>query len=168
MIDNRHERILHLPQTQAAPLLDQLASPEDLLWPAEHWPAMRFDGPLRVGARGGHGPIRYFVEEYQPGRRLTFRFTAPSGFVGQHGLTLEPLTEGTCRLSHWLRMDVSVVGWLQWHLVFRPLHDALVEDALDRGAHTAGARWSVYVRLLRTALKLVRPRPGRFHARRMP
>lgn len=44
---------------------------------------------------------------------------------------------------------------LAWPLAFRPLHDAVLEDALDRaGLATTGrvarpARWSPYVRFLR-------------------
>ena len=40
----------------AGRLLDGLSAADDRLWPKDRWPAMRFDRPLKVGARGGHGP----------------------------------------------------------------------------------------------------------------
>ncbi|MFB6520879.1 hypothetical protein [Streptomyces sp. NPDC056401] len=95
---NVHERILRA---------------DDRLWPHGSWPAMRLDPCLSVGAKGGHGPIRYTVSAYEPGVRVS------------------------------------------WPLVFRWLHDALAEDALDRaepacsGTVARPARWSPYVRLLR-------------------
>ncbi|UNO43730.1 DUF2867 domain-containing protein [Streptomyces sp. MST-110588] len=39
---------------------------------------MRFDRPLGVGAYGGHGPVRYRVSAYDPGRRIRFDFTSPA------------------------------------------------------------------------------------------
>jgi len=76
-VRNVHERVLDVPACDLAVLLDGLASPDDALWPRHLWPAMKFDRPLQVGAVGGHGPIRYTVEAYEPGRRIRFRFTAP-------------------------------------------------------------------------------------------
>jgi hypothetical protein len=51
---------------------------------------------------------------------------------------------------------------LSWPLVFRPLHDALLEDALDNaerqvtGRLQLPARWSPYVRALRRILAVAR------------
>ncbi len=39
-----------------------LSSDNDLVWPKEHWPGMKLDKGLVLGARGGHGPIGYFFE----------------------------------------------------------------------------------------------------------
>ena len=83
-----HERVVARPIDEVGGLLDSLATPRDRLWPRETWPAMRFDRPLAVGARGGHGPIRYEVIEYDPGVRVRFRFTGPSGFDGFHEFCL--------------------------------------------------------------------------------
>jgi hypothetical protein len=55
---------------------------------------MRFDRPLAVGAIGGHGPIRYVVEAYDPGAMIRFRFTRPAGFDGVHGFTVVTRDEG--------------------------------------------------------------------------
>lgn len=141
------------PETLGA-LLDTLASDGDLIWPAEHWPRMRFDRPLGVGATGGHGPIRYFVEAYEPGQSIVFRFTAPRGFDGSHTFMVERLERGA-RLTHLLVMDTSMRATLPWTVLYRPLHDALVEEALDRAADAVGEApaappWSWYVRLLRS------------------
>lgn len=116
---------------------------------------MRFDRPLQVGAVGGHGPIRYDVEEYSTGRLVQFRFTGPQGFHGSHRFEATTVPGGRSRLRHVLEMDTSGFARISWPLVFRPLHDALVEDALDRAEVSLGsppiesAQWSWYVRMLR-------------------
>jgi len=114
---------------------------------------MQFDGPLAVGAAGGHGPIRYTVEEYAPGSSIRFRFTGPSGFDGFHKLELEDRRTQTI-LRHRLEMETSDAAIIFWPLLFRPLHDALVEDALTTAQISLGlagqiVKWSLFVRLLR-------------------
>lgn len=154
MIRNVHRRPLAIGLEDAAPLLDRLASGQELLWPPG-WPPMRFDGELRVGARGGHGPIRYTVLSVAPGRRVWFRFTGPPGFRGGHGLELASDGPGRSVLTHRLEMDLSGKAFLTWPLLFRPLHDALVEEAMDRaeawsrGVPAPPPRRSLWVRLLR-------------------
>jgi len=68
------------------------------------WPAMQLDRPLGVGASGGHGPIRYRVEVYEPSRQVTFRFTAPQGFDGTHTFEVEPVGTDQTRLRHKVEM----------------------------------------------------------------
>ncbi len=80
-----HERKLDASPAEVGALINSLASPRDLLWPRDMWPRMEFDGPLGVGATGGHKPIRYSVEAYQPGQSIRFRFLGPKGFDGFHG-----------------------------------------------------------------------------------
>lgn len=160
-VRNVHHRTLPTSLDAAGALIDGLASDGDRLWPRERWPAMRFDGPLAVGARGGHGPVRYTIQAYEPGRSILFRFSAPAGFVGTHGFSVESAGNGRVRLAHTLDMVAVGPARLSWPLVFRPLHDALLEDALDKaerslGGQPAGARWSLYVRALR---RLLRRRP---------
>jgi hypothetical protein len=52
-------------------------------------------------------------------------------------------------------MRLSGVALLSWPLMFRWLHDALIEDALDRAEATVTSRplqerrWSLLVRFLR-------------------
>lgn len=154
---NVHERVLVATPAEVGALLDRLASREDGIWPRDRWPAMRFDRPLGVGAVGGHGPVRYNVEDYQPGRSVRFRFTAPRGFLGTHGYEIEERA-GETLLRHVLKMRTEGPALLTWPLMFRPMHDALIEDSLDRAERSLGReparpnRWSARVRLLRRAL----------------
>lgn len=92
---------------------------------------MVLEGPLSEGPRGGHGPIRYHVIAYEPGRRARFAFDGPRGFDGFHEFVLEPQGPGTT-LRHSLWMDASLPARLKWRLYLRPLHDALIEDALSK------------------------------------
>jgi hypothetical protein len=155
MVLNIHTRDLHTSRDAVGVLLDSLASNQDLLWPRDRWPAMRFDCPLQVGAVGGHGPIRYCVEMYEPGRAILFRFTGSRGVHGTHGFEIKDSAPGMVCLEHRLSMRVSGVALLSWPLMFRWLHDALIEDALDRAEATVTSRplqerrWSLWVRFLR-------------------
>lgn len=156
-VRNVHQRTLVASPEEVGALLDTLASPDDALWPKDQWPAMRFDRPLGVGAVGGHGPIRYTVEAYEPGRWIRFRFTAPAGFLGTHAFNVVPMSGDQTALRHTIAMRVQ--GWavVSWPVFYRPLHDALLEDVLDRAERTLGqvprgARWSPWVRLLRSVL----------------
>ncbi len=74
---NIHERELGANHEQVGALIDSLASEDDRLWPGHSWPRMKFDRPLSIGATGGHGPIRYFIEGYKPGKFIKFCFTNP-------------------------------------------------------------------------------------------
>ncbi|MDT0329982.1 SRPBCC family protein [Nocardiopsis lambiniae] len=156
-VHNVHRRRLTASPAEVGALLDGLASDTDGLWPTDHWPAMRLDRPLGVGAAGGHGPVRYTVVEYTPGERVRFRFSAPRGFDGFHELTVVPEPDGGAVLGHLLRMRARGPALLTWPLLFRPFHDALLEDGLDRAERTltgtvrTPARWGWYVRLLRRA-----------------
>ncbi|MFF7989731.1 SRPBCC family protein [Kitasatospora xanthocidica] len=151
---NIHERTVPAPAETVGALIDGLAGPDDLLWPGSAWPRMRLDGPLAVGAAGGHGPIRYTVVGYAPGRWVRFRFDGPRGFDGHHEFTVHP-AGGATVLRHTIAMRLSGSGRLTWPLAIRRLHDALIEDSLDRAVRACGgtlarpARWSPYVRLLR-------------------
>ncbi len=166
-VRNVHERVFPHSSARVGALIDSLASTDDQLWPGDRWPPMRLDRSLAVGARGGHGPIRYFIEAYEPGRHIRFRFTAPEGFCGTHGFEVEPVPSGGARLRHVLSMQAEGPARLSWPVVFRPLHDALIEDALGRASHRLGiaarARgWSSRVRALRWLLRRVaRPRTVR-------
>ncbi|MBU0493779.1 MAG: SRPBCC family protein [Chloroflexi bacterium] len=154
---NIHERVLDAPAAQVGILIDGLASDADALWPHDQWPPMRFDRPLGVGAAGGHGPVRYVVESYEPGRSVRFRFTGPAGFLGHHRFEVEELGPAQAALRHVIEMRPAGTARLTWPLVFRPLHDALLEDALDRAETHVGGRpaargWSPWVRALRWVL----------------
>jgi len=125
-----------------------------LLWPKRAWPRTEFDRPIGVGARGGHGPIRSFIEEYVPGQSITFRFTGPEGFDGFHGYDRIETTANTVTLRHTLKMTTHGLAILSWPLVYRPMHDALIEDSLATAEASLGQAsrirpWSLWVRFLR-------------------
>lgn len=158
-IRNVHRRTIADP-VEVERKIGSLATGCDELWPHQRWPALRFDRPLAKGARGGHGPIRYEVTEVSP-RRIAFRFTPPSsglaaGLEGSHVFELhEPLeaddpAEGReAFVTHTIEGDIR--GWmlLKWPLIIRPLHDALIEDALARAACVPMPAHSFRVRMLR-------------------
>jgi hypothetical protein len=150
-----HSREFVATPAQVGALLDGLASEHDRLWPRETWPPMVLDRPLGVGATGGHGPIRYVVDDYEAGRRVRFRFLAPEGFTGTHAFDAAEVRPGLVRLRHTIAMRVSGAGRVLWPLAIRPLHDALVEDLLDQAEAQVGGQprnacqWSAWVRFLR-------------------
>jgi hypothetical protein len=159
---NTHERTLNAPIDTLAPLIDQLASRQDRFWPASRWSVMKFDRPLAVGAIGGHGFIGYTVERYQPGREIQFRFTNPRGLNGMHRLSLEELPEGNTRVKHVIEATLEGPMVLCWHVFIRCLHDALVEDGMDRAeAWVTQREWkprelSPYVKNLRWLMAKLR------------
>ena len=122
---NIHRRRLPGPALATASLVDGLASADDRLWPHQQWPAMRLDGPLAVGARGGHGPIRYRVAGYEPGRSVRFRFTGPAGFDGEHRFEVVGESDGSCELRHVVEMNLRGGARLTWPLVFDLLDGVL-------------------------------------------
>jgi hypothetical protein len=158
MIVNTHERTLSASVDEVGKLMASLSSYEDRLWPKQWWPAMKFDRPLREGAIGGHGPIRYTVEAYMSDQNIIFRFDAPHGFHGTHAYYIEPVDESRTRLRHVLEMRITGSALLSWPLIYRPLHDALIEDSLSvaeanlRQKPPTHTQWSWYVRLLRWLL----------------
>ena len=149
-----HERRLPVSVDEVGALIDDLSSPRDRLWPRDAWPSMQLESGLRVGSAGGHGPIRYVVEEYEPGRRARFRFTAPRGLTGYHEFSVSE-SEGRTVLSHRLEAKPGGLTALSWPLIYRPLHEALIEDALDRAESALGtgagrrSSWPMRVRVLR-------------------
>ncbi len=92
---------------------------------------MVLDRPLAVGADGGHGPIRYRVVEYEPGRRVRFVFHPATGISGIHELAVEALGEDRCRMRHVLLGRARGAMRALFPLVVEPLHDAVIEDLLD-------------------------------------
>ncbi len=160
-VRNIHRRRIEGSELSVGELIDSLASRNDRLWPRDAWPAMRFERGLEPGAVGGHGPVRYEIERYTPGKLITFGFRSPRGFHGTHGYSIAPDANGSTVLSHEIDMQVRGVARLLWPLVFRPLHDALMEDSLDRAERAVTGRverqrgWSPYVRVLRRAFRAV-------------
>jgi hypothetical protein len=154
-----HERRYGASPAAAGALLDGLSSREDTLWPGDRWPAQRFDRPLGPGAGGGHGPIRYEVVAYEPGRRVDYRFLPEgAGLSGSHWFEVVP-TEGGVVLRHVIDGRAALLAWLRWQLVYRWLHDALLRDALDNaereltGHVVRPAQYNAWVRLLRSTVR---------------
>lgn len=151
---NVHTRQLPAPVAEVGALIDSLSGSADRLWPGKQWPPMLFDRPLEVGAVGGHGPVRYTVEGYQPGRLVRFRFTGPRGFDGFHEFTAHSMGANASELRHVLVVKPRGPARLGWPLAYRWMHDACVEDSFDRaeleltGTVRQRARWSWYVRVL--------------------
>ncbi len=164
MIENRHSRTILSTVAEGERLLKGLAREGDPLWPFERWPALRFKEGLTPGACGGHGPIRYAVETVGL-REVRFRFPGANGFHGWHALEISPEEVCGLRLTHRMHLDLEGPALLRWHLVIRPLHDALIQDALDKAqAHLEHRPWiprplSRRVRFLRS-LMLRQPRLG--------
>ena len=99
--------------------------------------AIRFDRPLQVGAKGGHGPFRYKVGAYAPGRRVQFVFGGPNA-EGFHEFELLDGDETHCVLRHTLMAHPSALFSLAWALFIGPLHDACLRDVLDRAEVATG------------------------------
>lgn len=178
-VRNVHGRTFPAPVEVLADALDRIGCDADVLWPSPAWWPMRMhpgDGAgrvskrpilrrLAVGATGGHGPIRYTVTEYEPGRRVRFAFDPRTGLDGHHEAVLEPVPDaegGGCRLTHVIDIRPRGRARVLWPLVIRRLHDALLEDLLDRAERVATgrvaspARWS---RTARLAHRLLWDRP---------
>jgi len=151
---NVHQRLMHARPDQLGALIDSLASPDDRLWPRHgQWPRMKFDRPLGIGATGGHGPIRYFVEAYTPGQAIRFRLTGPKGFDGWHGFEVVEATAAHCVLEHRIEMQAKGRGILTWFLAIRHLHDVCVEEVLSQAQISLGNQpkpvaWPMYVKFL--------------------
>jgi len=116
---------------------------------------MRFDRPLEVGATGGHGPIRYAVEEYRRGQSIRFRLSGPPCLKGGiHEFAAIANPDGTTTLRHTLELRLTGRALVSWPLAWRWLHAACIEDALARGEVSLGIApqvqpWSIWVRALR-------------------
>ena len=136
-----HQRELDAGREEVAGLLAGLGSDGDLLWPYERWPTspIEFDRPLALGARGGHGLVRYHVEEYEPGRRLVFRFEPGQGLDGRHWFDVEPAGETGTRLVHTIDTRVSGPTRLL-SPALRRMHDLTIEDVLDRAESATSGR----------------------------
>jgi hypothetical protein len=157
---NVHQRTLPVSARRIGQLVDEAAKRDSPLWPSDNWPPMILDRPLGVGAEGGHGMVRYACSAYQPGRLVEFTFVPGFMLRGTHTFEILDASQGDgCVLRHVLSVHPrDVACWFGFHLAVRWLHNALMEDLLDRAATVVGhppaksAHWSVWVRLLRAYL----------------
>jgi hypothetical protein len=162
-----HSRDLDAAPAAVGALIESLGSDRDELWPSERWPGIpiHFDRPLAVGARGGHGLIRYSVEEYEPDWLVVMRFDLGQALEGIHRIDVEWLGSERSRLVHTL--DVRVEGsTLLVSPVLRRMHDALIEDLPDRaeaatsGTAPAAAPLPAWMRALNAVEARVAERSG--------
>ena len=154
---NIHKRILNQPKSKIQSELETLSTENDGIWPKEKWPQMRFKDGIKIGAKGGHGPIKYFVEIYEPNEIIQFRFSKPKGFKGTHKFEINELLDKTTEIKHTINMHTEGKGTLIWILAIRSLHNALIKDAFDKLENTflkekKSSEWSFWVKFLRKQL----------------
>ena len=152
-VHNLHTRIIPQPRHTLGLLMATLATKNDQMLAIDKWPRMRLDKGLVPGSRGGHGPIRYFVSEYNEGESITFTFDM-KGFDGFHQFELNELDDERTQLRHIIDMKTSGWATFKWALAIRWLHDAFIEDAFDRvesyfNPNIIHAEWSWWVKVVR-------------------
>ena len=157
-IRNCHSRALAAPAGEIDARLGALGSAADDLWPAGRWFAMVLDAPGAEGGRGGHGPVRYRCSERRPGRvKVTFdRLLGSARWNGFHRFVVTPTPSGSL-LEHSVELTVPVCQYLQWAALVGPLHDAVLEDLLDKAAGQGVRRpLDPWVRFLRRVFPTIR------------
>ncbi|GMA41762.1 hypothetical protein [Mobilicoccus caccae] len=147
-IRNVHERTTPGTIDQAGGIIARLADRDGSVWPADRWPPLVLDRGLVVGSTGGHGPVRYRVDEVAPdGTGVRFGFTPDAGLTGHHEFRVEGRDNGLL----WRHVLVLERPGRMIQVVVIPLHDALLEDLFDgvvvelsgRGLTRAPFPWSV-------------------------
>ncbi len=151
---NIHTRTINASKKDVARLLGTLSTDNDMIWPKESWPKMKFKGGIKVGAKGGHGPIRYSVEKYDPNEIIQFRFFRPLGFNGIHKFDIKELSVGKTEVSHVIDMDTDLGGTIKWICAVKYLHNALIEDGFDKMENhftdnKKSTEWNFWVKFLR-------------------
>ena len=151
---NIHKRILNQPKPKVVELVKTLSKENDAIWPKDKWPMMKFKEGIQAGAKGGHGPIRYSVDKYDPNELIQFRFLKPVGFHGIHKFEITQLTPEKTEVKHTIEMNTVGTGTLLWILGIRSLHNALIEDAFDQLENhftkdQKSTPWNFWVRFLR-------------------
>lgn len=154
---NIHKREIEQPKIEIAKLFNTLATDNDMMLATDKWPPMKLDKGLNIGSKGGHGPIRYFVTEYQPEKSITFQFDL-TGFNGYHRFDIKELGANKTELSHIIDMTTTGSATLKWALAIRWLHDAYIEDAFDKVENhftvdKKTSEWSLWVSVLRKIMK---------------
>ncbi len=151
---NIHKRILNRPKNEVVEILKTLSTDNDKIWPKDQWPPMRFKGGLKIGAKGGHGPIRYAVEKYNPNEIIQFRFSRPNGFNGIHKFEINAVADAKTEIKHTIDMRTVGKGTLAWVFGIHSLHNALIEDGFDTLENNflekkKSTTWNFWVRFLR-------------------
>ena len=154
---NIHTRTINQPKRKVTELLETLSTENDQIWPKEKWPRMKFKDGIQVGAKGGHGPIRYTVEKYNTNEIIQFRFSKPHGFNGIHKFEIKELADRQTEVKHTIDMVTEGKGTLSWLLAVRSLHNALIEDGLDKFENSISnlnkkTEWNIWVKIVRKLL----------------
>ena len=155
---NSHKRIINQPKEKVSKLFKTLATSDDLVWPFENWPAIRFTEGLQVGSKGGHGRIRYTIVEFIEGEHIMFNFSKPEGFIGTHELKIDAIHKNKTEISHVIKASTTLKATFLWIFVIRWLHDALIEDAFDKVENyylsdKKVTKYNFWVKLLRGVYK---------------
>lgn len=153
-IKNIHKRIINQPLEKVAAALATISTENDIVWPTENWPAMKFKNGIQVGAKGGHGPIRYSVEKYNPSEIIQFRFSKPVGFNGIHKFDLVEIAPQKTQINHTIDITTSLGATFSWFFAIRSLHNALIEDGFDKLENNFSnqkkkTEWNFWVKFLR-------------------
>ena len=154
---NIHKRQISQPKTELAKLFKTLASDNDMMLAIDKWSPMKLDKGLQVGSKGGHGPIKYFITDYQPDNSITFQFDL-KGFDGFHKFEIVETELNKTQLTHIIDLTTSGSATLKWALAIRFLHDAYIEDAFDKVENhftieKKKSEWTLWVKVLRKIMK---------------
>ena len=158
-VTNIHKRKLQQTKAQVVILFKTLATNDDKIWPSENWPAIRFKEILKVGAKGGHGSVRYSIINFKEGESITFQFSKPDGFSGTHEFSINEVDKNITEITHEINMNTTTIkATVLWVIGIRLLHDALIEDAFDKIENSYSeekkvTKYSLWVKLLRSVFK---------------
>ena len=155
---NIHNREINQPKSEVAKLFETLATENDMVLATDKWSPMKLDKGLQVGSKGGHGPIKYFVTDYQQGNSITFQFDL-TGFNGFHKFEISEIESDKTHLKHTIDMTTSGSATLKWVLAIRSLHDAYIEDAFDKVENyftidKKKVEWTMWIKILRKIMKI--------------
>ena len=76
---------------------------------------------------------------HEPGRSVTFEFLGrPRGLHGHHQFVVQGTGPASCVLWHLTDLEPRFPMTVTWRLFWRPLHDALIEDALAKAQEAGG------------------------------
>lgn len=151
---NIHSRQLKISSDELSEMFSSLASKNDRIWPHEKWPAMKFKDGLKIGAKGGHGPVRYQLIRKEIPKVIEFQFLGPKGLHGIHKFESFEREGDQIEIRHTIDMVTKGIGTLAWLVGIKWLHDALAEDALDKVENqilgtNKTSKWNLWVILLR-------------------
>lgn len=140
-------------------IIPQLCSPNQTIWPIENWPALQFNDGVKLEAHGGVATIRYRISEILPNSKIVFSFTTPKQFNGIQRFDVNPIGLNMTEFKHTTEIVVGLKGYIYWHSIIKWLHNALMEDMLNKiSGKVAGEEiqtsYNLWVKTLRFFLKI--------------